>query len=63
MEQTRGVVSSQSLVVYWSHARRAHGGTLEGDPHESEKRGSAPGPRMGLPVPRRRNWKPWGEVM
>lgn len=63
MGQTCRVESSLSLVVCKAKLGEPMMGTPKGAPHESEKLEEVtPSSRMGSPVPRRRNWNPWGEV-
>lgn len=64
MGQTHKVVSSLSLVVCKAKLGEPMVVTLKGGPHESEKLEEVTlSSRAGSPVPRRRNWNPWGEVM
>lgn len=47
-----------------AQAKIAHGRDTQRDPHESDKLEEVtPGSKMGSPVPRCRNWNPWGEVV
>lgn len=58
MGQTHQVVSSLSLVVC-----KPMGGYSKGIHPSGKLEEVVPGSKVGSPVPRCRNWNPWGEVV